>query len=121
MQRQCAQTVSVTVILNQTELGLRETQQQGIGRAWAQRDGLHAHNVAEQRVLGQALELSLRRLARRVGRHQSVYAHNIDAGHHQTLFHPVEEVTVDSVLDRSRHPDLFAQREHAIGAVRTVS
>lgn len=74
MQRQCAQTVRVAVVLDQAELGLGETQQQGIRRTRAQCDGLQAHDVTEQRVLGQTFEFGLGRLARRVGWHQPVHS-----------------------------------------------
>jgi len=112
VQRQRAQAVRVTVVLDQTELGLGEAEQQRVRRVRAQRDRLQAHDVTEQRVLGQTLELGLGRLTRRVGRHQPVHPQHVDAGHDQTFFRAVEEVTVHGVFRRSRHARLFAQREH---------
>jgi len=104
--------VRVAVVLDQTELGLGEAEQQRVGRAGAQRDGLQAHDVAEQRVLRETFELGLGRLARSVRGHQPVHPQNVHAGHHQAFFHSVEEVTVNGVLHGGRHPGLFAQREH---------
>lgn len=114
MQRQRTQRVHVPVVLDQAEFGLGKAEQQGIGRARAQRHGLQAHNVAEQRELGHALELGLGWLARGIGGHQSVHAQRIHAGHNQAFFGAIEEMTVHGVFGRRRRPRLFTQRKHGV-------
>lgn len=81
VQGQRAQRVRVPIILDQAELGLGETEQQGVGRTRTQRHGLQAHDVAEQRELGHALEFGLGRLARGVGGHQTIHAQRVHSGH----------------------------------------
>lgn len=115
MQRQRAQAVRIAIVLDQAELGLGEAEQQRVRRVRAQCDGLQAHNVTEQRVLSKTFEFRFWRLARRVSRYEPVHTQYVHAGHHQTLFHAVEEITVNGVFRRCRCAGLFAQRKHCAG------
>lgn len=114
VQRQRTQRVRVPVVLDQAEFGLGKAKQQGVGRARAQRHGLQAHDVAEQRELGHALELGLGRLTSGVGGYQSVHAQRVHAGHNQAFLGAIEEVTIHGVFGRRRCPRLFAQRKHGV-------